>query len=273
MSTPGGEPSADAALTANRSEAKYLLARASLPAVLVALRRELTLHRFTGQGANLLPEAQQFATSVYFDTPSHTHLRAALSHPEQAVKLRAREYYDLQPTLAELATDASQIVREQSDVWFELKERDHGRSRKLRFRLPKREVRAFFRREHPAFEHSAEGELCAIVAYLRALAEPLLPSCIVNYQRIALQDRAGQLRVTVDLDVGFYAAPGGLWAEPRTLVRGTFGAPVAVERNVLLEVKSHGPAPAWLESLLAAQRARASSYSKFVAAARAVHGD
>jgi len=284
------EASADAAITADRVETKYLLDRAAVRVFVQQALRKLPEHRFVGEGANLLPDPQHFVTSIYFDTATQAHYRAAVSDVEHNVKIRAREYYDLMPSLAELATEPGQIVRYQPWVWFEVKQRDQGRSRKLRFRLPKRDVPAFFRGEHPAFarvelggseheptEHDAQthdaSELSSIVDYLRTLKDPLVPSCIVNYRRLALQDATGTLRITVDLDIGYYAAPGDLWARSHALVRGTFGRPAKIERCALVEVKRGGPAPAWLEHELHGLSVRAVPYSKFVHAAGAVHAE
>lgn len=263
------------AITADRDESKHLLARARLGAFVRAVGDRLPLHRFVGEGANVLPDADHFSTTVYFDTPSHAQLRAAHQDKEHNVKIRAREYYDLHCSLAELATDPSQIVRFQPWVWFEVKRRAGGRTQKSRFCLQKREVAAFFRGEHPAFsapESELDPELASIVRYQRTLLEPLVPSCLVNYQRIAFQDASGSLRITVDLDIGFYPAPSDLWSRTHALVRGTFGPPKAVERGVLIEVKQRGGAPAWLERALADARAEHTSYSKFARAGQVVHG-
>lgn len=276
------ETLADAAITADRAETKYLLGRGAVRAFVQQAASMLHVHRFVGEGANLLPDAHHYVTSIYFDTPSHAHYRAAVADAEHNVKIRAREYYDLMPSLAELATDPSQIVRYQPWVWFEVKRRVEGRSQKLRFRLDKRDVPAFFRGEPETQRPAGElGQIEAqesadtradIVAYLRTLKEPLVPSCIVNYRRLALQDATANLRVTVDVDVGFYTAPSDLWTRSTALVRGTFGAPAGVEPSALVEVKSAGPAPAWVERELTRLGVRAVSYSKFVHAARAVHG-
>ena len=280
------EAHADAALTADRAETKYLLPRSGVRAFVQLAASKLAVHRFVGEGANLLPDPQHFVTSIYFDSVDHEHFRAAVADEEHNVKIRAREYYDLMPSLAELATDSSQIVRYQPWVWFEVKQRVQGRSRKLRFRLDKRDVPAFFRGEHAAFSRSRpetpgaarEGdagdasELADIVRYLRSLSEPLQPSCLVNYRRLALQDASASLRVTVDLEVSYYAAPSDLWTRSHALVRGTFGAPAFTESSALVEVKSTGAAPPWLGRELARLGVSPVSYSKFVHAARAVHG-
>jgi hypothetical protein len=264
------------AITADREEKKYLIPRAPLEHFLRNVSQRLPLHRFVGSGANRLPDPRHFVTTVYFDTASHAQLRTAISNLEHNVKIRAREYYDLHASLAEIATDPSQIVRYQPWVWFEIKRRDAGRTQKQRFRLEKREVPLFFRGEHAAFSVAAgeqlDPDLAGIVAYRRTLTEPLVPSCIVNYQRIAFQDASGSLRITVDLDIGFYRAPPDLWTRDVALVRGTFGRPHAVERSALVELKSRGPLPAWLSQLLLEARLAPCEYSKFVRAGRAVHG-
>jgi hypothetical protein len=266
---------ADEAITADREESKYLLPRPLLSTFLRAVGARVPLHHFTGQGANVLPDPDHFVTTVYFDTQSHAQLRAANEDVEHNVKIRAREYYDLHCSLAELATDPSQIVRFQPWVWFELKRREGARTQKQRFRLEKSEVTSFFQGEHAAFEQ-ADGELGAdlsgIVAYCRGVAEPLVPSCLVNYQRVAFQDASDSLRITVDIDVGFYAPPPDLWTRTHALVRGTFGAAKAVERSALVEVKRRGEPVSWLRDLLRQLKLAPTQYSKFVRAGRAVHG-
>jgi len=262
------------AITADREESKYLLPRTVLASFLRAVGARLPLHRFVGQGANLLPDAEHFVTTVYFDTPTHAQLCAANADVEHNVKIRAREYYDLHCSLAELATDPSQIVRYQPWVWFEIKRRIGGRTQKQRFRMAKREVPSFFQGQHAAFREGAEldEELAGIVAYLHTLEEPLVPSCLVNYQRVAFQDASDNLRITVDLDVGFYEPPSDLWTRTQALVRGTFGPAKAVERHALIEVKRRGEQPAWLAQALASAELSATSYSKFARAGKAVHG-
>jgi hypothetical protein len=265
------------AMTADREESKYLLDRGSLDTFLSAVSRHLPLHHFDGEGANTLPDPEHYVTTIYFDTASHTQLRAALTNLEHNVKIRAREYYDLHASLAELATDPSQIIHFRPWVWFEVKRREGGRTLKNRFRLNKREVPAFFRGEHAAF-HRPDGDvehdpdLASIVAYRRTLTEPLVPSCIVNYHRIPFQNTSGTLRITVDLDIGFYAPPDDLWTRGRALMRGTFGRPLEVERSALVEVKSRGETPEWLSHAIATTRMQSTSYSKFTRGGRAVHG-
>ena len=277
----------DRAMTADRDEIKYVVEPERVRTLLHVLSQELVAHRFSGEGANPLPDAQHYSTTVYFDTPSRTLYRAARDKPEHNAKLRAREYYDLHSSLTELATSPDQIVRYQPWLFFELKRREGARTFKHRVRLPKLAVTACFRdndflcsraRGHASTEQadqleesSAErADRAALAAFCAGLSEPLSPSCVVNYQRLAFQDGAGALRVTLDLDVSYYVPPRDLWEQQRALVRGSFGPSVARLRGCLVEVKQRAESPAWLARALVAAQARRDSFSKFNAASEAI---
>jgi hypothetical protein len=270
-------PVRDSAVTLDRDELKYLIPGARLGAFVRALRAELAPHRYTGQGANLLPEAQHFTTTVYFDTPSRALLRAARVEPERNVKLRARTYYDVHSSLAELATDPAQIVRHQPWVFLELKRRAGTRTSKHRLRLARAELEAFFAAGSAEPAAAAPGasdatEREAIRTFCAALGEPLVPSCAVNYRRVALEDAAGALRVTLDLELAFYAPPPDLWTRTAPFSRENLGPPCAAAPACLLEVKLREAPPAWLTRALDQAQAKRESLSKFVLASEAVHG-
>jgi hypothetical protein len=270
---------ADASITADRDELKYFVAFDRARALTHDIASHLPPHRYTGPRANLLPGAHHFVTTIYFDTASHAHYRAASQNAARNVKVRAKEYYDLHPSLAELATSASEIVRYQPWLFLELKHRDGRRTRKQRCRLRKVDVPLFFTRDVMAegstlqiLAETEPDELSEIKAYCRELAEPLTASCLVNYRRLSFQDVHGTLRVTADSDLAYYAAPSDLWTRSDALIRGSFGAPRGIEQRALIEVKSRGPVPEWLQSALDRAGATQVSFSKFVRAAQAVHG-
>lgn len=258
----------DSAVTLDRHELKYLVPAAHLGGFVRALRAHLRPHRFTGQGANLLPDAQHFTTTVYYDTPSHALLRAARAEPERNVKLRAREYYDMHSSLAELATDPGQIVRHQPWVFMELKHRTGTRTSKHRLRLRRSELDTFF---SGADEAPHDAERAAIRSFAADLGEPLVPSCVVNYRRVALEDEAGALRVTLDVELAFFVPPVGLWTRG-PLVRGNLGAPCAAPFGCLLEIKLRDETPAWLARALEQAHAKSEHISKFLLASEAIHG-
>lgn len=276
----------DERMTAEREETKYLVAPAKLDALAQELTRQLPPHRFTGEGANGLPDPHHYVTTIYFDTPSRYLHRTALADFEHNVKIRAKEYYDLHPSLAELATDATQIVRYQRWLWFELKRRDGTHTSKRRFRLRKNEVPAFFaqgKRTPDSIvppklgpEPLAAGldeSLQEIVDFCQSLDEPLEASCLVNYRRLSWQSAAADLRVTVDLGLTFYAPPADLFTREHALVRHTLGPSRGGQSLVVLEIKRHGALPTWLDIALERAGVEAMPFSKFESASRVVWGE
>lgn len=271
----------DARMTADRREAKYLLSTEQARTIAAAVNQQLAVHRHRGDGANTLPGAHHFVTTIYFDTPSRALFRAASASAESHLKLRAKEYYDLHPDLTETATDARQLVRYQPILWLELKHREGEHTGKRRIGIPKRDVPAFFTdatitpemvkiQEH-AYGQDARGVLAAVAQLCASCSEPMRADCLVNYRRAAWQDPAGALRVTIDSSLAFFAPPPDLWKRTWALVRPTLGAPVGAEPRRVLEVKSHGDPPAWLTALLGAEEVEPLGFSKFDAASSAVH--
>ena len=242
-----------------------------------ALSQRLRGHRFTGEGANRLPDPHHYVTTIYFDTPSRTLLRAAATAPDHNLKVRAKEYYDLHPSLAELATDPEQIVHYQPWLWFELKRREGTRTSKRRFRLPKRDVTQFFaegRVTADAFDlaEAAEGESLRDVdpdlhrarrAAVGCLPRQLSPALLAVGRRGAARDVRSQAWRRI-------APPANLWARRQALVRSALGVPAAQEASGVLEIKRRGAVPAWLADCVERIGATPVPFSKFVTAARAV---
>lgn len=274
------ERGADERITAERVELKYLVAAERVAPLLAELAENLPSHRFVGEGANRLPGAHHFVTTIYFDTVSQAHYRGSIDNEASNVKIRAKEYYDLHPSLAELATDARQIVRYQPWVWFELKRREGARTSKRRFRLPKQHVPEVFARGRvdvnaildSETSHGAADGLVEVLGYCQSLSEPLDASCVVNYRRLSFQDRAGGLRITVDLGLAFFAPTDDLWTRDHALVRSTLGRPSGTLPQAVLEVKRRAAQPDWLAPVLSRAEAEPVAFSKFVAASEAVHG-
>jgi hypothetical protein len=270
------EAHADAAITAEREETKYLIDKRSLPPLLREVGARLEAHRFTGEAANRLPGAEHFVTTIYFDTRSRSYYRAAQQDQRSNIKLRAKEYYDLHPSLAELATDPEQILRYQPWLWFELKRREGQVTSKRRFRFPKVAAASLFEQQtvpdvlSPSAEERADAQ--ALIAHVRAQTEPVVPSAVVNYRRLAFQNPDSTLRVTVDLGLAYFAVPVDLFRRTRPLSRSELGAPAAAEPRVVIEVKRRGALPDWLGALLASVGGNATHFSKFVAASGAVFG-
>jgi hypothetical protein len=272
---------ADARLTADRDEVKYRIAPGQVQALATALARHLPHHRYTGHGANSLPRPRHFVTTVYFDTASRHQYQASRADADHNLKMRAKEYYDLHPSLAELATDARQIVRYKPVLWLELKFKEGSRSGKRRIGIPKRQVPEFFQAgvvtpemielQRSCYGAESEAVLSEIAAYCRRYDEPLQADCLVNYRRLPWQDAEGHLRVTLDVGLELFKPPADLWERKYALVRETLGRPVQKVEAAILELKSRGEPPPWLLELLATVGAERGRFSKFELASEAIH--
>ncbi len=272
----------DARMTADRSELKYLLSAEQVRVVLAEVNRRLVVHRHRGDGANTLPGAHHFVTTIYFDTPSRALFRAATTSAESHIKLRAKEYYDLHPELMETATDVRQLVRYQPILWLELKHKEGAQTGKRRIGIPKRDVPAFFSSgtitaemvaiQEQTYGPEARAVLAAVAALCASCAEPMRADCLVNYRRVAWQDPQGELRVTIDTQLACFRPPDDLWNRDWALVRSSLGSVVGVETRRVLEVKSHRAPPTWLTAVLERAHVEALRYSKFDVASIAVHG-
>jgi hypothetical protein len=285
MSAVAAIPSRDDLMTAEREETKFLLPLGRVALMVNELDQELPSHRFTGEDANRLPDPHHYVTTVYFDTATRAQYRAAVTHVDRNVKVRGKEYYDVHPSLAEVATDPNALLHYQPWLWFELKRREGKKTFKHRVRLPKREVPQFFRNSMNAAvlrsaaldcdeqELPSDRSLALFEDFCRDLDEPLEASCIVNYRRLSWQSDDGALRVTLDLNLAFWKPPAELWVIEEPLTPSLLGPPSARLDRAVLEVKSRAEPPAWLERALGQSAADPSRFSKFVAAARAVHGN
>ncbi len=282
---PDGGHSDSGTLTASREERKFLVAREKLDALTRAFDQHLRHHRFTGPGANQLSLPQHFVTTIYFDTAARLHFHQARQGADADIKMRAKEYYDLHPSLAELATDPAQIGAYQDWLWFEMKTRSGTNTAKRRVRIEKRLFASLFSEAQMSANRLAEAgpatrdpdperaaTLAAIANYCRTLPSPLRADALVNYRRASWQDEPGALRVTVDTDLGAFPVPPDLWTRRAPLVRAALGPARRSEPRAILEVKSLAPWPAWLFEAVARTGAVEERFSKFLWASEALHG-
>ncbi|MEE9391423.1 MAG: VTC domain-containing protein [Planctomycetota bacterium] len=275
-------------MTADRDEVKYLLAPTAARQLAATVSARVPRHRFQGKTHELLPKAHQYVTTIYFDTSARDVAEACRSG-DNSLKLRAKEYYDLHPSMAELATHPSQLVDFSPVLWLETKRRRGQRTMKHRFGIPKRELAAFFasgvvteemvRIQIGAFGGAAQDVLADLAELCRPYDGPLRADCLVNYRRRAWQDSGGTLRITLDNNLSFFAPPPDLWRRQQAMTRETLGPPAGTLSTCVLEVKTRGTLPGWLEASLAqlhAVTARLTTpsdapFSKFLAGSDAIH--
>jgi SPX domain protein involved in polyphosphate accumulation len=267
-------------ITHDRVELKFKVSAAHASAFARGLAAHVSEHRFEGEGANRLPRARHYVTTVYFDTQSLDLYRAVRSSDDN-LKVRAREYYDVHPELLELATHANQVVRYSPVLWVEIKGKHHGRTYKRRIGIPKTDVSAFFERgEVSEAMHAlqvqkrgskADDVIAELLDLRTRYPEPLRPSCLVNYRRTAFQNAAGNVRITLDQRLACFAPTPDLLLQPKPLLREYLGRPRYEEPAFILEVKLTGDMPGWLDQLMKTAHAEQFAFSKFVTASESVY--
>lgn len=272
----------DGAITRARTELKFLLSAEQVQQLVSVLDRRLQPHHYSGEDSSPLPFAQHFITTLYLDTASRTHYRAAQADRERSVKVRLREYYDVHPSLAELATTPEQILHHSAHIWLEVKRREGNHTNKRRVRLLKRDVPKLFsvaggaQAQAIALDSTTSSEagqtLQDIAEFCRSFEEPLRPDCLANYERLSWQDPAHTLRLTLDLGLAFFAPAADLWETERVLSRDVLGPVRGGISSGVLEVKYLGQLPAWLQQELDAVGLKSQRHSKFLGASQAVHG-
>lgn len=269
---------ASAALTRARRELKYLVPKTRLADLTREVATHLPAHMLRAWGDSSPPLSDQAVTTVYFDTADRALFRAA-DGTDHNIKLRVREYDAVHPEMRALQDREGGGYDE--IVWLELKLRNGDQTSKRRVALPKPDVTSFLEdgvrssamdviaREMPG----SDEVLDELRAFVRDFGKPLRPACVVNYVRCAWQALDGSVRVTIDRDVAFFPASRDQWRRQDLTERVSLGPPVGVESACVIEVKTHGEAPAWLNGALKMCDAQRVDYSKFVAAMRALHGE
>lgn len=215
--------------------------------------------------AQLASAAEYLVTTVYFDTPARRLLSAARSRDRDNTKLRAKEYFDLRPTLS--------TAEVSNAVWLELKRRSGSRTQKHRVRLGRSALERWVceRNAPPSSELGGrESDARVLEEYFTAEPELLEPASLVNYRRRSWQSDDGQLRLTLDTNLAFFPPPAEL-LRSRSALREQLGRACETEAGALLEVKHRARSvPTWLEAGLERFGLRSSAYSKFVESALAV---
>src|SRR5690606_834240 len=121
------------------------------------------------------------------------------------------------PSMVEIARRPEQLVRFDPVLWFELKHKRGSRVRKQRFGVPKLDVPGFLSDgritqqmvdlQSERFGPLARDALAELAHLCQLYGEPFGVDCIINYRRVAWQNDAGTLRLTLDREVSFYAPP------------------------------------------------------------------
>lgn len=256
------------AMFEERSEQVYFLAPEATQTFVDGVAARLDEDQYCRSDAS---GRAHYVTTLYFDTESQAIARAC--EAGEGMRLRAREYYDRYPA----------IVQREPLLWLEVKTRAGKTTRKVRFAIPTDEVPTYLHDgvihpstlEHERWTGSAETVLRDIGELCMHASGPLRPDCVAQYRRRAWQDAADMLRITVDTELAFHRPPAHPF-DGHSISEALTEPPVARVVDSLVEIKLRGEPPAWLTQLVREVGMRPASeglhsFSKFLAASRAVH--
>jgi hypothetical protein len=212
--------------------------------------------------ANNLPLSRddrpyQWSTTTYCDTVSWSIFRAAKSG--SAMQLRIREYHRTRP----------REVLNPGPAWIEFKDDEEDTSLKERFGVPMDIARSFLRGEAelPDPDHGLAERAG------RLLKEGARPVAVTQYNRLAYNSLDSSLRITADHNLMYFALP---WEARDEHDRPSpLGSLLAMEPDVIVEMKWYGELPHWAVDLHAylKENMREERPSKFIVAMRWLLGE
>ena len=223
----------NARLTGVRREVKYLV-----PPNLGKRVRERLQERVPAKIVD--GNASSFRVSIYLDNRDRTFAMAELKNHQMSTKMRVREYYLMDGALPlfgeksfiEVKTRAGQIV-EKSRFAVE-----RGDIAKTLIDGPPPTDEPAVRTARETFEATRNGKT-------------LEPIFVVHYRRYTLQDKESRIRITCDDMLSYHMPPKGLTTQSVPICsRRDLPPPFLVEPNWVVEIKSLGPAPSWIDGIL-----------------------
>jgi hypothetical protein len=223
----------NARLTGIRREVKYLIPPAGGKKALEALQKRVPAKIVDGS-------ASSYRVSIYLDDAERTFSGSELKNHHMSTKMRVREYYLMDGSLPlfgeksfiEVKTRAGQIVEKSR---FAVKRSQIARALTDG---PPPATEPSIRSAHEAFEATRNGRVL----------EPLF---VVHYRRFTLQDKESRMRITCDDMLSYHMPPEGLTTHPSPICsRRDLPPPFLVEPNWVVEIKSLGRAPSWVDEIL-----------------------
>jgi VTC domain-containing protein len=213
--------------------------------------------------ANNLPLSRddrpyQWSTTTYCDTVNWSIFRAA--EKGSAMQLRIREYHRTRP----------REVLNPGTAWIEFKDDEQDTSLKERFGVSMDVARSFLRGE-AALPEPDHGLAERATMLLRQGARPV---AVTQYNRLAYNSLDSSLRITADHNLMYFALPWETRGDAED-VPSPLGSLLAMEPNVIVEMKWYGELPHWAVDLHAylKENTREDRPSKFIVAMRWLLGE
>ena len=176
--------------------------------------------------------------SLYYDTPDYRLVRASLEKPLFKEKLRLRSYGQ---------------ATENSPVFLELKRKACDIVYKRRIGITVEEADRFLcRAESPRDSGQISREIRAFLDHYG----PLVPACVILYERTAYVESEGDLRLTIDHNPRWRT-------EHLDLTWSHEGISLLPPGCSILELKVQSAIPLWLTRALSEAKIYKTSFSKY----------
>ncbi len=212
-----------------RYEIKYILTSAQRSKLMDAMDGIMEIDRY----------GKTTIRNIYFDTDDHRIIRTSLDKPAYKEKLRVRSY---------------QRIRDDDDVFVELKKKYESVVYKRRIRIP----------EYLAMDWLAAGgdrpvdsQIAKEIGYFTEFYEGISPKVFLSYEREAYYPVNGtDTRLTLDSNI--IARDHDL-----SLRSGVYGNNVIDRDLSVLEIKVSASMPMWIIRFLRENNINRSSFSKY----------
>lgn len=221
--------------TTNRYEHKYLLTVEKYIQIRSVLSSYMLLDPYNVSGACYT------VGNIYYDTQNDSAAKRSLSKSGGREKIRLRAYGVPEP---------------EDNVYLETKKRSSGTVYKTRAVLPLSEASRFLSTgSPPSKEYTDKQALGELTYYL--LKHKLEPKVYIAYDRIAYFEKENpNLRICFDTNIRTRRHSLDLSA-------GSFGIPLLEKNTWLMEIKSAGKLPSWLNALLEKYKIIECDFSKY----------
>lgn len=176
--------------------------------------------------------------SLYFDDTDNSCMRENEAGIDERKKYRIRIY-----------------GKSSEKISMEIKEKRRGLTKKRSCPVSREECEIYMAGGHPAFREDMEQ--VAKEFYVEHSMRDLRPVSIVEYERTALTEPAGNVRVTFDRNIGVTNKTGDFFGEELPLI------PVLPPGVHVLEVKYDEFLPDYIAGLLEIGSLRRTSFSKY----------
>lgn len=177
--------------------------------------------------------------SLYFDTPDFRLIRTSMQKPTYKEKVRLRTYG---------------VPNDGTGAFAEIKKKYKGIVYKRRVKLPYSEALGWLCGES---EYPEPCQISREIDYLKEYYAPLLPACVLCYDRIAYYCEYDEgLRVTFDTNIRYRF-------EELDIRAGSGGEYLTHDGQYLMEIKIAGGMPVWLARGLCDAGIFPHSYSKY----------